>query len=427
MFRYPPDKRHAAAQGADGSRVRQHNAGLLLRMVWNEPSGLSRADLARRSGLSRSTVSAIIAELVDGELVVESHIERHRSGRPPMVLQFNDTRQFIAGVEIGCSHVSAVLMDLRGRILGTQRSDVAVQVDPPSTIARVIQDVRFLCQGAHVSVNALVGIGVGVPGPLDNTQPGKMSERILPAWRDTDLARELYAELGVPLFIDNDANLGALAEAWWGAGTHQQSLVFVKVATGVGAGIVVDGVVLGGACGMAGEIGHTMVDINGRMCRCGLAGCLEAEVGSQAIVDRVREALSEGQPSCLSRVANLTLSDVVAAARQKDAVALQGIDDAGHYLGIAIANLLNLLNPSRVILGGRLTEAGAPLLAAVRSAASGRSLSSSIEHAEIVLSELDDEPFARGAGTLVLQHALNDPTLFTDTDPKDQQLSAVAK
>ncbi|MFT6160857.1 MAG: putative ArsR family transcriptional regulator, partial [Myxococcota bacterium] len=151
MFIYPQAKQNASAQGADGSQVRHHNSGLLLRMVWDDETGLSRADLARGSGLSRSTVSAIVADLVDAGLVVESHIERHRSGRPPMVLQFNDQRQLIAGVEIGCSHVSAVLTDLRGRVLGTRRSDVAVQVDPTSTLARVVQDIRSLCQAANVS------------------------------------------------------------------------------------------------------------------------------------------------------------------------------------------------------------------------------------------------------------------------------------
>ncbi|MFT6146410.1 MAG: putative NBD/HSP70 family sugar kinase, partial [bacterium] len=358
MFIYPQAKQNASAQGADGSQVRHHNSGLLLRMVWDDETGLSRADLARGSGLSRSTVSAIVADLVDAGLVVESHIERHRSGRPPMVLQFNDQRQLIAGVEIGCSHVSAVLTDLRGRVLGTRRSDVAVQVDPTSTLARVVQDIRSLCQAANVSVDSLLGVGVGVPCPLDQSEPNRLSERILPAWNGTNVGRELYMELGVPLFISNDANLGALAEAWWGAGIDQQSIVFVKVATGVGAGIVVDGEVFSGSSGMAGEIGHTTVDPNGRLCRCGLSGCLEAEVGSQAIVDRVREAIAAGQPSCLSRVSNPSLSDVVAAARRQDSVALQVIDDVGKYLGIAIANLLNLLNPSRVIMGGRLTEAG---------------------------------------------------------------------
>ena len=262
-----------------------------------------------------------------------------------------------------------------------------------------------------------VGLGVAVSSPLDTHAPGRLSNRILPAWSQVELGKLLFDRYGLPVLIDNDANLGALAEAWWGAGRGVPHFTYVKVATGVGAGHIVGGEIFRGASGIAGEIGHTMVAPSGRKCRCGLSGCLEAEVGSHAILAKAKERLEAGEPSSLMDVPDFGLSDLVAAAQRGDPLATSIISDAGTQLGVALANLVNLMNPARVVLGGRLTSAGDLLVRPLRRAMASRALATSVEGTEVRVSELTPGPVARGAATLVLQWALDNTQVLVGREP----------
>ena len=206
--------------------------------------------------------------------------------------------------------------------------------------------------------------------------------------------------------MDNDANLGALAEHWWGVGQGIGEFAYLKLGTGVGAGLILDGEIYRGAFGIAGEIGHTAIDPNGPRCRCGLTGCLEAMVGAQSLVARAQKALTKDIPDLQSLLLDAMSGD-------NDARAL--VSEAGRYLGIAVANLVNLVNPGMVVLGGQLPSAGEILFSPLLSAMQERSLSTSWESAEVRPSALGREAVALGAATLVLQAALADPTLFPAT------------
>jgi predicted NBD/HSP70 family sugar kinase len=401
----------AVVSTADPQGLRAHNLGVLLDQIWSAPDGTSRADLARSSGLSRSTVSAIVGELIQAGLVVETHVGLSRSGRPPIVLAFHEAAFGFVGIEMGASHVSAVLCDARGRVLFRRSEPWDVQGDPPGTL-RLLHRFVAECVGS-AGRRTVVGIGLAVPCPLDSLEPGLLSRRLLPAWAGVRVADELRARHGLAVFLDNDANLGALAEHWWGACRDVTCATYIKVATGVGAGHVIDGELFRGASGMAGEIGHTTVAVEGgHRCRCGLTGCLEAEIGSGAIVSRARERIAAGAASALLSAADLTLERVVSAARAGDPVACALIEEAGRHLGVAVANLLNLMNPAKVVLGGRLTTAGELLLVPLRRTLRDRALWSSIERTEVVFSELGEDHVAIGAATLVLDAALTRPRRF---------------
>ena len=398
---------------ADAARVRAHNTSVILHHAWEEGE-ISRVELARRSGLARSTVSGIVAELVDIEVLNESHVARSSGGRPPIVLQFDGDHYRLLGIDFGATHVSVALTDLRGGVLAWRSRLHPVQKDPEGTLGLALVLVGQVLGEAGAGLDDVVGIGLGVPSPVDHDDPDHLSERILPAWETVRPGSWLSRRLDLPVFVENDANLGALAEAWLGAGRTHPSLAFIKLGTGVGAGLVVNGEVFRGAHGFAGEIGHTAIDSTGPRCACGLHGCLQVLVGSEAILTGVQERIDAGASTALASRGPLTLQALALAAVEGDALARDAVAEAGRYLGIAVANLFNLMNPSLVVLGGSLSAAGDLLLEPLRDAIRARALWASIAQADVLVGTLGEQTAALGAATLVLRAALANPTMFTD-------------
>lgn len=395
--------------------MRAHNTALLLQAIWCE-HGVSRADLARRTGLSRATVSDIVGGFVHAGAVSEYEAAPSNGGRPPIRLGFEDQWRHIVGIELGASHVTGVRTDLRGHVLASFQQELDVHGDPNGTLAAI--DAGVVALLAHEPAVPVLGIGIGVPSPVPVADRGGLAHHLFPRWQGIDLVRHLGATHGLPVQMDNDANLGALAEHWWGAGRGYADLAYVKVATGVGAGILIRGRIHRGATGIAGEIGHTAIDPGGPRCRCGLNGCLEALVGTASLLRRAQEELT-ASPS-LPAWANqeLTVQALIAAAEAGDPTARDLITGAGQSLGVAMANLLNLVNPGRIVLGGHLTAAGAMLLDPLRSTLSARALWSSVEGSELVVSPLGDQAVALGAATLLLQAALEDPQRLMTPAPR---------
>ncbi len=264
--------------------------------------------------------------------------------------------------------------------------------------------------GKHES-QRLIGIGVGVPSPIDPEDPHRLSEVVLPEWGGRSGLEGLHERFDAPVLIDNDANLGALAERWWGAGRDIDDFAYIKMATGIGLGHILDGKIYRGAAGFAGEIGHLAMDPHGEPCVCGLRGCLTTLVGTKALVARASELLEE-HPESMIAGKPVTLAAIEDAALAGDSLALQVVREAAEYMGIAVAGLLNLMNPSMVILDGGLARVGELLLEPLRESVRRRTLVSSVAAAEIRTGELGPQTVAVGAATLVLDAALANPRLF---------------
>lgn len=411
MFVFPPLENSGLARVSDTQALRYGNAAALAQMAWMNDDGISRADMARVSGLSASTVSAIVSDLMMMGLLAQSHTAPSKSGRPPVVLRFNYERNHVIGIEMGASHLTVALCDLRGRALWTRQLEIDVTGDPPGTM-RMIGELFDEARRRPEARGTLLAVGVAVPCPVDAVTPDRLSPRLLPAWAEVRFAAQLHHRFGVRVFVDNDANCGALAEAVQGAGRSVTDFTYIKVATGVGAGHIINGQPYRGFNGIAGEIGHTTVNPTGRRCRCGLQGCLEAEIGSFAMVDKARAAIREGRPTALAQSPDFKLKDIVRCALAGDALARELITEAGHQLGVAVANLVNIMNPARVILGGRLSQAGELLLEPLRATLRERALWTSVERSDVVLSPLGGDQIAIGAATLVLRAALSNLVLF---------------
>ncbi|MEQ1832739.1 MAG: ROK family protein [Candidatus Eisenbacteria bacterium] len=387
----------------------------VLRMIWKERN-ISRADIARRTGLSRSTVTELVDALMPMQLFAERGVGPSRGGRPPIVLAFNDDAGVLLGVDMGAAHVSVALTNLRGQVLAWRHEYHAVRTDPDGTRALISRLCAEVLAERTGSKRLLVGIGVAVPCPVDPRHPERLSEVVMPDWKGRAGLKPLAQKYKVPLFMDNDANLGALAERWWGAGRGIEDFAYIKVATGIGSGHFVHGRIYRGATGVAGEIGHVAIDPQGRTCVCGLRGCLVTIVGSAALIERAQE-LRKRHPKSVLATGRISVERIEDAALAGDALANQVVGEAAGHLGVAVAGLLNLMNPQRVILGGGLSRLGDLLLEPLRDATRNRTLMSSLAAAQVVTSELGPQSIAVGAATMVLDAALTDSRLFPPPIP----------
>ena len=273
-----------------------------------------------------------------------------------------------------------------------------------------------LCLDEAAGGRPLVGIGIAVPTPVDPSKPnGGLSEVVLPAWQGRLGLDGLSSRLGAPLMVDNDANLGALSEHWWGPGQEIDNLAYIKLATGIGCGFVINGDIYRGSTGVAGEIGHLAIAPEGKQCICGLRGCLATLISTRALVDRTAELLATNSESVLAgRV--LTIGDIEKAALDGDALARQVVTEAAEYLGIALAGLLNLMNPAMVVLGGDLAGLGELMLGPIRETVRRRTLVSQVTAAKLITSTLGTQSIAVGAATMVLKETLTDCRLLAGGD-----------
>ena len=390
-------------------------ADAVLRLIWKEKR-ISRADIARLAVLSRSTVSEIVGELLPTGLVTEIGVGESRGGRRPIVLEFRDDACVILGVEMGAKHVCVALTDLRGNILAWVCRDHPVRQDPAGTQALIAELCTYCLENSSLEERPLLGIGVAAPSPIDPHKPNELSEAVMPVWGGDIGLQDLADSYGVPLMVDNDANLGALAEHWWGAGRGVDHFAYIKVATGIGAGHVIGGEIYRGATGVAGEIGHFAIDPHGKPCLCGLRGCLATLVGGPALVDRTAELLARMPGSALAD-GDLTVGAIEKQAQAGDQLALTVVREAAEHLGIAVAGLLNLMNPSLVVVGGDLAVLGDMLIAPLRETVQKRTLVSSVAAADIKASELGPRSMAVGAATMILKAALDDSRYFPAVDP----------
>jgi predicted NBD/HSP70 family sugar kinase len=392
------------AKTVDAAKMRAQNTGLVLDLIWQERS-ISRGELGRRTGLAKGALGEMIADLVATELVRESDA----SGKPSSLLSFRDDAFIIIGVELAVDWIHVVATDLRGCVR-TMRHKVHRVIDDAPSSLRLLQKLIDSCvQELRVPSTRILGIGVGVPAPIDLSEPDKWHPKCMPDWQGVSIIEKLHEIYPCPIYIENDANLGAIAERWWGAGVGGEDLAFIQIATGVGAGLILGGELYRGSGGSAGEIGHTAVDPRGPRCLCGQSGCLGAMIGSGTLLARSEQLLKEGRPSRLSRH-GLSVRAIVDAAHVGDPIASQIVGEAGQSLGIAVASLLNLLNPAVVVLGGPLAIAGDLLLAPIRDCLRHRTLWKTVTETRVLTSLLGDSVIALGAATRVLQGVLADPT-----------------
>jgi predicted NBD/HSP70 family sugar kinase len=356
----------------------------------------SRADIARHTGLSRSTVSTLVTELQQEGLIVDRESAPDgvvsRGGRPPALIALGREAGVAVGIDFGKRHLAVAVADLSHTILAEARREMPDDYDARRGLDEAGELVDEVLQDAGAARDKVLGVGLGVPGPIHLSTGTVGSSAILPGWVGARVADEMSERLQLPVHVDNDANLGALAELHWGAGRGRSSLAYIKIATGIGAGLVFHGRLFRGAGGTAGEIGHTTIDETGPICRCGSRGCLESFAAAPAIVELLRPSLGP----------DVSVEMVVERAREGDLGARRAIGDAGRHIGSALANLCNLFNPELIVVGGTLAAADDILIEPMRDAVSRRAIPSAAEDVQIVTGVLGERAEMLGGVALVL-------------------------
>lgn len=357
----------------------------------------TRAELAGITGLARSTVAARIDALISSGLVGPAGEATSSGGRPPSRFAFNPAARVVLAVDVGATHVALAVTDLGGSVLAERRVDQQVADGPEKVLGLVVREAAKLLASASRGVADLAGVGIGLPGPVEHDTGRPVKPPIMPGWDGFDVVRFVQRSLPVPVLVDNDVNIMALGErtAHW---PDQDNFIFVKVATGIGAGIISSGQLQRGANGTAGDLGHVRVPRGDHvLCRCGNHGCLEALASGPAMAAGLR---SEGLEAA-------TGADVVSLVAHGNQQVVQALRQAGRDVGDVLATVVNLLNPSVIVIGGSIGESGEHLVAGVREVVYRRSLPLATSQLRIGLSHAGDKAAILGASQLVTQHVLS--------------------
>jgi len=385
------------------------NKHAIIDLIRFTSGGISRVEIARRMGLTRAAVSAIVDDLMSLGLVRETE-GSYPSGRRPIVLEINPDLGHVIGIDMGASHVMLILADFSGRQLHEIEVPLDINEGPQICLARVAELVDQLLKEAGMSLSQISAVGVGVPGPIVQKEGMVSGPPIMPGWDRYPIRDHLQELWQVPVSLNNDAELGAVGEWAYGAGRGEHNLAYIKVGTGIGAGLLLEGQIYRGSTGCAGEIGHITIDENGPLCTCGNRGCLEAIAGGAAIARKAMEAVRMGQRTQLAEMVHngkLTVADVMNAARHGDHLAQRITAEAGMHLGTAIANIVNLFNPSMVVIGGSVGQIGDLLLEPIRLTVQRRSLLVASRNVRITAALLGKHSVAIGAVVVALSIALH--------------------
>src|SRR4051794_18047122 len=382
-----------------GSNFRESNRLRVLELLLRHPSR-SRAELGRRLGLSRATVTAVLSELERAGMVEQQSEEtgddrRKVIGRPPLHVSLAPDAAYAVGLDFGHRHVRAAVCDLGGTIVAQRWAQSDVDEQPFASFDRARELAAAALGDAGVDAARVIGAGVALPAPVDVVSGTVHAEGLLPGWAGILPAAELETRLGMPVQVENDANAGAIGEHLFGAGRGVADMVYVQLAAGIGVGMILNGRPFRGAVGVAGEIGHTTAVPDGRLCRCGNRGCLETIASSVAIGELLER----------SHRAPATLEELLERLRAGDRGVERALTDAGAAVGVALTSMVNLLNPSLLIVGGELSEAGEVLLEPIRIAIERSALPPAAEAVRVVPAELGTRAEALGAASIQLARA----------------------
>ncbi|MFI7692800.1 ROK family transcriptional regulator [Nonomuraea sp. NPDC049655] len=366
-------------------------AGQVLQLI-RDGSCRTRKDLIEFTGLSRSTVTDRVDRLIAAGYLHESGVGASGGGRPPSVLDVDAARRLILVADLGATHARVALTDLAARPMAEERAEMRIDRGPEPVLTWVREAFQRLLDRAGRPAGDVCGIGLDLPGSVDHTRGRVIRSFLMPGWDDHPIREAVGRTYDVPILVENDANAMALGE-WWSSWRETDSLILVKVSTGIGTGIVLDGRIYRGVEEAAGNIGHVRIrETDDRVCTCGSRGCVASLASGHALAaDLGRE----------------TSRDVVRLVQAGDPAAIARVQEAGRTLGVVLATAVSLLNPGVLVLAGDMAQTEEHYLTGIREIVYRRSLPYTTRNLEIVTSRLGDRAGIVGMAVIVMEHVLS--------------------
>lgn len=369
----------------DAALIKKINKAIVLECVLKQ-APLSRAQISERTGLNKATVSNLVQELIAADLVKEIGTGESSGGRKPVMLLFNNKAGYAVGIDLGVHYVHGILTDLEGSVVAHKELQCPERKD---VLAQLYDCIDSLIRSAPVCPYGIVGIGIGVPGIVDSEGTILFAPNL--EWNEVPLRKLVSERFHVPVTIDNEANAGALGERQYGAGRDIANLVYVSAGIGIGTGIIIHNELYRGTAGFSGELGHLSISMDGPKCRCGNNGCWELYASEKAL---------------LQLTAPLKLNsaqDVYRAAAEGNRQAIGFLRQIGTYLGIGIANIINVFNPEGVIIGNTLILAEPWIGETMREAVVQHTLSYHRSGLRLMFAELREQSAVRGAAVYAIE------------------------
>ncbi|GHX73588.1 transcriptional regulator, ROK family [Vibrio cholerae] len=396
------------AQPGHIDHIKQINAGRVYKLI-DQKGPISRIDLSKESELAPASITKITRELIDAHLIHETTVQEAISrGRPAVGLQTNNLGWQFLSMRLGRGYLTIALHELGGEVLIDTKIDIH-EIDQDDVLARLLFEIEEFFQTYSAQLDRVTSIAITLPG-LVNSEQGIVLQMPHYNVKNLALGPEIYKATGLPVFVANDTRAWALAEKLFGHSQDVDNSVLISIHHGLGAGIVLDGRVLQGRHGNIGELGHIQIDPQGKRCHCGNYGCLETVASSQAIRDQVTARIQSGEPSCLATVEEISIEDICAAAADGDPLAVDVIQQLGRYLGAAIAIVINLFNPEKILIGGVINQAKSILYPSIEQCIREQSLP--VYHQDLKLVESRFYKQATMPGAALIKQALYDGLLL---------------
>ncbi|MUG69464.1 MULTISPECIES: ROK family transcriptional regulator [Paenibacillus] len=377
----------------DHQLIKKINTYIVLDTIRRE-FPISRADISAKTGLNKATVSGLVSELIEAHFVTETGLGESSGGRKPMMLLFNQQAGYAIGVDLGVNYILAMITDLSGAIVKEKKIELA-DLEVEAVTDKLKRTIHGLIRKAPPSPYGIVGIGVGVPGLVDDQ--GRVLSAPNLGWESVPLRDMLQAEFGLEVSIDNEANAGALGEKEFGAGRAVSNLLYISVGIGIGAGIILNDALYRGVSGFSGEVGHMMLAQDGPRCGCGNRGCWETFASEKALLLQANKLRLGDEPTP-------RLHALLAAAKQDVTGVRELFADTGHWLGIGIANLVNVFNPALIVIGNRMSLASEWIADSIHESLDTRSLAFHRKHTSVAYSQLGMASSALGAASMAIGH-----------------------
>jgi len=399
-------KRMRKRQGRSLPYVRGFNRSLVLQAI-RAYGPIARIELTELTSLTPTTITRLVDEFIKRGLVKEIGNVKGEIGRSRILLSINNEAYYVLGIDLARTSISCGVVDLSGNLLVTKRVSSDLTQHFPITLNTLKQTLYSLLEEINSQIKEkIIAIGIGSPGPLSSSKGIIISPPNFSGWKDIPLKEIIEEEFNIPTFIENDAKACALGEKWFGCCRDIDNFVYLAVGTGVGAGIIINGEIYRGAGELAGELGHTTVDIDGPHCSCGNYGCLELYTSVGSLIERIRKELK----SLLKEDPLETLSLFYRVAREGDIKAVKLLNDYCFWLGIGVVNAINIFSPEAVVLGREALINGVDLIIPrVEKIVRERSFSIAAQQTKILASSIGENTGIIGAATIALQEFYKGP------------------